>query len=768
MKIANKISLTLSVLCACCVVLSGIYIAWKSATISQQALYDRAIEQLISIREIKKTEIENHFNTTATLIGTFSSDPSIKQAMQRFDAAFNSYPNQDIVMADKQALVQFYQEQFAALYRDKNKEATIGNIYEQLSDTAVSLQSRYIANNSNKLGQKHFLDNDTLNTDYDKTHQVFHPVLRHYLESFGFYDIFLVNNQGNVVYSVFKEVDFATNLQQGPFKNSGLSNAYHGALKLSDGEVTLTDFKPYTPSFELPSSFLSTPIFDNQKRIGYMIIQTPIDAINNIMTFDQNWNKAGLGKSGEVYLVGMDSTLRSQSRFFIEDKQAYLQTLQANNISSNVIDNISNKDTAIGFQPVNTPSVQFAQDGKTGSHAITDYRDIAVLSAYAPITLLNQHWMIISEIDKAEALADVSALKTQLYKAVAICSVLLLLLAAFFSYFIGESIAKPIKILSKKIIAISDNKNLSSRLTIRNGGSEVNDLSTSFNQFIATLEDSFNQFSHASQTLKNQSGTISNNAVTMSQSASKQSANCENIAAAVTEMTTSVNEIARYTDNASTHVLEANSKSTVSIQSADQLMNDIDGLMAQMNEALTIINQLKTESEDIADVLNVINTVAEKTNLLALNAAIEAARAGEHGRGFAVVADEVRTLASMTKDSTENIKEKIERLQNESSKVALSVEQAHQLLNNGVESCHINNQHLHDIHTMLNELQNMSQEIAQATNEQANVTSNISESMTVIAESSLSTHEKSLEIKAVSAELKTQSEQMDTIIKQYS
>ena len=184
-----------------------------------------------------------------------------------------------------------------------------------------------------------------------------------------------------------------------------------------------------------------------------------------------------------------------------------------------------------------------------------------------------------------------------------------------------------------------------------------------------------------------------------------------------------------------------------------------------MNEALAIIDN---ESRDISDVLNVINEVAEKTNLLALNAAIEAARAGEHGRGFAVVADEVRVLASMAKDSTENIKLKIDRLQNESNQIAASVQQAHQLLDQGVVSCDENNAHLHDIHNMLSEFQTMSQEIAQATNEQASITNDISESIAIIAESSLSTAEKSSEIKQISTDLKEQSELMDTVIRQYS
>ena len=160
---------------------------------------------------------------------------------------------------------QFYQTQFEPKYKDENKIASVAELYPQLSPTAAGLQARYIANNHYPMGEKHLLDSDTLNNDYDKAHASYHPVLRHYLESFGFYDIFLIDNKCDIVYSVFKEVDFATNLKQGPFKTSGIASAYNTAKTLNAGEVTLTDFSPYTPSFEQPASFLATPIFSGDE-----------------------------------------------------------------------------------------------------------------------------------------------------------------------------------------------------------------------------------------------------------------------------------------------------------------------------------------------------------------------------------------------------------------------------------------------------------------------------------------------------------------------
>jgi len=129
------------------------------------------------------------------------------------------------------------------------------------------------------------------------------------------------------------------------------------------------------------------------------------------------------------------------------------------------------------------------------------------------------------------------------------------------------------------------------------------------------------------------------------------------------EMTTSVHEVARNASEASQSAARANDESTEGKKVVGKAIDSIDGLSNEVKKAADVIKELESDSEKIGAVLDVIQGIAEQTNLLALNAAIEAARAGEQGRGFAVVADEVRTLASRTQQSTQEIEQMIERLQ---------------------------------------------------------------------------------------------------------
>ena len=126
------------------------------------------------------------------------------------------------------------------------------------------------------------------------------PKLRHELEAFGYYDIFIVDNaSGNVVYTVFKELDFATNLTSGSWAKTALAKAFNTAKNLPQGKTTLTDFAPIRPLLRSPAGFIATPIYIQGKALGTLIVQVPIEPINAIMQ-----ERSGMGATGETYLVG--------------------------------------------------------------------------------------------------------------------------------------------------------------------------------------------------------------------------------------------------------------------------------------------------------------------------------------------------------------------------------------------------------------------------------------------------------------------------------
>ena len=249
-----------------------------------------------------------------------------------------------------------------------------------IQPVAKVMQTRYIKDNPHPLGSKETMDAASDGTHYSKLHAEFHPVIRQFLAEFGYYDIFFVNTDGDIVYSVFKELDYATNLQTGPYKDTGFGEASRLANDLADGEVAITDMALYSPSYNAPASFISTPIFDGNKRLGNLVFQIPLDKITGVMS-----ERAGLGESGETYLVGEDHLMRSDS---------YLDP-----VGHSVVESFRHPETG----KATTDAVIDALAGNTKSTVIIDYNGNPVLSAYAPFQFETLNWALLSEIDVAEA-----------------------------------------------------------------------------------------------------------------------------------------------------------------------------------------------------------------------------------------------------------------------------------------------------------------------------------------------------------------------------
>ena len=186
------------------------------------------------------------------------------------------------------------------------------NAFDAFGDSAQqTLQRQFIAENPFPTGEKHKLDEPKEQSFYAQFHANYHPTLRKFQEERGYYDIFLFNTKGDVIYSVFKETDFATNVVNGQWRDTGLGEAFRGAMQGGGADgMTFVDFAAYAPSAGAPASFIARPVQKDGQVIGVVAAQMPADVLQSILS-----RESGLGEFGETLLVRQDGTLLSDSRF---------------------------------------------------------------------------------------------------------------------------------------------------------------------------------------------------------------------------------------------------------------------------------------------------------------------------------------------------------------------------------------------------------------------------------------------------------------------
>jgi len=354
-----------------------------------KTLRKEAFSKLVAVREVKKAAIERYFQSIQDQIVTFSEDSMVVGAMKKFKRYARTFRKQNSISSAKlktmrSKLLTYYTGEFTAEYKkhNENKSPYAETFFKQLDNDSIALQYAYISDNKNPLGSKYLLNKSNDMSDYSKFHANVHPVIRNFLDKFGYYDIFLVDSEtGDIVYSVFKELDFSTSLKDGPYAKTNFGNAFRRANEFNNKDAfVLVDYAQYTPSYEEPASFIASPIFDGNKKIGVVMFQMPPDRLSAIMG-----ERAGLGETGETYLVGQDMLMRSNSYF---DPKSHSVSASFRNPEKGSVD---------------TEAANAALSGEVGADVIVDYKNKPVLSAWAPIKFGNFTWALLSEIDVAEA-----------------------------------------------------------------------------------------------------------------------------------------------------------------------------------------------------------------------------------------------------------------------------------------------------------------------------------------------------------------------------
>jgi PAS domain S-box-containing protein len=427
------------------------------------SMQEESFNKLRAIREMKGSQIEDYFIFIGNQIATYSQNTMVIDAINEFKISYNSIEEELNLTTDSlkkidERLESYYKSEFLPrIQQNLSFQAQLAEYYS-LTDRAKVLQDLYIYSNPNPVGSKQQLIRTEKKNSYGRVHQKYHPIFLNFLQNFGYYDLFLVDAvNGNILYSVFKEVDFGTSLDTGPYSKTNFAKAYRMAKQSNDFAYTiLEDFEPYPPSYNQPASFIASPIFDQNEMIGVLIFQLPVNQINEIMTSHEKWTEVGLGKTGETYIVGEDTTLRNQSRFLIEDRSNYFKMITDIGTDSMTVNQIRNFNTTIGIQKVVTEGTIQALNGSTGEQIFEDYRGVSVLSSYKPLDILGVNWVLMSEIDEAEAFSNIQKYKGNVLLAASIILLILMILAAFFS----KSIIKPIKELinSAAVLAEGDLK----------------------------------------------------------------------------------------------------------------------------------------------------------------------------------------------------------------------------------------------------------------------------------------------------------------------
>ncbi|MFQ5715341.1 MAG: cache domain-containing protein [Candidatus Scalinduaceae bacterium] len=248
---------------------------------------------------------------------------------------------------------------------------------ERFGDVNVLARNPIIAQGLTRLSRA-FSASGFESPQYLETAGIYQPLMDHYVSDYGYVNVFFVDRDGDVVYSAKKDEYTGTNLLVGKYKYFSMAQVFRRGME----EVTFEDYT-WNDGVEEFTAYFAAPIYGNQVVLGVLVIEIPFSHLDAMLTL-----RAGLGQTGEMYLVGEDGFMRSNSRF--------------------------SEEPTILQKEVDTEATREAFDGNTGTKIVDDYRGVPVLSAYAPLKLKFVDWVLLAEIDEKEAFAVIHSVEIKL------------------------------------------------------------------------------------------------------------------------------------------------------------------------------------------------------------------------------------------------------------------------------------------------------------------------------------------------------------------
>ena len=374
----------------------------------RSSLRASVFDRLTEIRSSQSRQLEAKFADLQDSLIIYTRGATTTEAIQAFTDGFDQLNNAAINPAQWQSIVDYYSNNFERAEQEQTGNTVDVAAILPNTNAQKYLQAYYTAPFDDWDKAIKF-DDARDGSAWSAANARYNDYFREIVLRFQFEDALLLDTRGNVIYSAYKGADLGTNILTGPFREGELREAYQKAMASNAVDyVGVTDFGAYQPADE-PTAWMLSPVGPQGRVEGVLALQFPISKINNLMTVGKQWQDAGMGSTGETFLVGPDGLMRSDSRLFLENPDQFQRDVVDAGTPPEVAQESIRQGGTTLVQPVATEATRQAQRGQSGTIVEDDYLGHETLQAYAPVDLPGLNWSIIAKIDTSEAFAPVSA-----------------------------------------------------------------------------------------------------------------------------------------------------------------------------------------------------------------------------------------------------------------------------------------------------------------------------------------------------------------------
>lgn len=393
-------------------------IGWIGYRSARDSITYAVQQQLQSVRHSKTTALVDMLKGLRSQVLSISDSRLATDGIAGFRRGMAGLEDASLEPEQDEVLRRWYTEEFIPELKSHLGGAPMVEQYLPAEPRQRYLQYHYLLPAQRRVGaegERAALPESTDDSEYGIVHQAVRDRMERAATLFGYEDILLIDDDTlEIVYSLKKRADYATSLKTGPYAGTNLARAAEALAHARDKDAyRVADIEAYAPDAGLPVGFVLSPIFDGPEMIGILALEFPVDRIVAITTGRFEWEREGMGKTGECYLVGPDLTMRSRSRFMVEDREGFMASLRRSSLPSTTVDQIKRQGNVINQLPVRTPAAEDAIRGREGLAIIDDYRGVPVLSSYGPLDLDSIRWGVIAEMNVDEAYAPIRAYARQ-------------------------------------------------------------------------------------------------------------------------------------------------------------------------------------------------------------------------------------------------------------------------------------------------------------------------------------------------------------------